>query len=1562
MRLLVIFCSLHTVTCTLAYGQEPYFSLNSNEIFASGSQPYFNLTASHVPSLEIRVYRIHDPAAFFTSQKDLHSPIAENSPQYKKTVLTARESTSGFLKVLHKRYRTVFRMLTKQSTRENLVSAYDISKQKTFVMAASFPVLKEHTLIKSFVYKTKKKKQNDDYYNYEKVSLPVKVKGVYLIEGIYKNLVAYTAVLVSDIRFIAKETASQQLVFVVKRATGEPVEGVDVVFVEKYSKEDKKTAEKKRESVTVKTDKQGIARLIKNGRKTFNFLVKKDADFLLNEPYSYSSGWDKYKVYIYTDRPVYRPGHTVHFKALLRGRKENDYDAVKAHDARVKIMDTRDNVLYEKTLTTNDWGSLEGEIDLPDEPPLGRYSIEVSPGEDLTYYGSFQVEEYRKPEYKVTAQMEKKNYVSGDTVSVSTEARYYFGEPVKDAKISYFVYRSPYDEPWWLGSEYEWYFAGDEGYYYYDFQLLDKGEGTLDENGKFSFKFQTKGQGQDSMYKVVAKVEDKSHRSVEGSAFVKVAMGTFRITLDRDRTVYTKGDTVRLSVNTKDILGNPVSKRMKIKVKQEDWAYVSEKDKQGKLIRWKWVKNENVIVVKSVKTKKSGHATVSIPVRANGSYSFLAYATDERGNRVEKTTWAYVTDSRYSFYSDTKDIELTADKTIYHINDTAKVLATLPAQNTHLFVTLEGEELYEVRVVDVPKQSVTLELPMKNEYAPNVYMKVQFVLNGKFYEGVKDLVVPPDNQFLQVDVRTDKQEYQPGENVHLRISVKDASGNPVSAEVSAGIVDESIYAIHEELAPDIRQFFYGHRWNLVDTQYSYDFYFSGYSVAKEAKLKKAMENKINWADVKGKKETKIRKKFLDTMYWNAVLRTNKNGVAEADVPCPDNLTTWRVTARAATLDSKVGQAVKTFITRKDLLIRLVLPRFFRERDTFTFQTIVHNYLESDKNVQVRLETDGLDVKESLAREIPVKKGKDVALSWNARVTSTKNVVLRAWAETNEESDAMEMTLPVLPHGIKKIQSAYANAGEKQWEKEFALDFPDNAIKNTRRVKILLSPSLMGSMYASLDYLIQYPYGCTEQTMSSFLPAVVVNDMVKELSIPISAELQKKIPDVVYRGMNRLYDYQHGDGGWGWWQNDETDTEMTAYVMLGLSLAKKAGVKVKEDMFENGVSKLYELLQNEKLNLSTRLYLLYALSLSGKVEASQIRKIYDERASWKKTNAYGLSLMALILHSRKLEKEAKDVAGVILSKAVNEGNFTYWEGKNENYWWEDDTIEMTAYALRAVVNALPDDPHIPKIVAFLLAKQKGAQWKSTRDTSLALLAFVDYLRHTGELSADFNAEVNLNGKQLKNVSFTGEDVYKKGVEIVLEANDLKQRNALEIVKNGKGMLYANIVKEYYTDEENIAPAGKTFSVSREYFLLKPRRQEEEWVYKPQAMKTMSAKVGDEILVKLTVKSAKERDYFMLEDFLPAGCEVLKSMKGYRIDGYEYDDPESYEWSYFWSEQETRDEKVSFFVTYFPKGAHTFTYIMRPEMPGNFHVMPAEGSLMYFPEAFSTSAENILSIGE
>jgi len=1539
------------------------FYLNNEGFVSPREIPSIRISGRNLRKVDFRVYRIPDPVAFFRAQPNPHSPRPVALTAAVPEAASMRESVRELTTTTARGYRDLARSVIASELRSYLADALDISTREERPAGAAaggerrqVPLLSNFPLARQFSFQAKAEKRNwwtaDAVPLFEKAA-PV---GAYLVEAVAGGKRAYTVSLVTNLRYVAKQGPSSDeklLVFVAEGDTGKPAGGARVATLQQGEEPLPQPAQPPEEA---STDASGLA-FLPPVRRSQGLMVSRGDDFLLGQAYFYfeAEDWEsagapalagkRGRVYIYTDRPVYRPGHHVFFKTLLRAQdREGRFSPGVGTNVSVAALDPQNRKVYEAELAPNELGSLEGSFTLASEPALGQYSLQLQ-WAGRSYYGHFRVEEYKKPEFEVTVATDREQYVSGDPMTIDVQATYYFGDPVAGGKLEYEVYQAYYYRPWWTDYDLAWFFAGEEGYESYDFELAEQGEGTLDEKGKFQVKLATRGRERDALFRIVARVTDATNRQISGSRRVPVAAGTFRVELDSERYATAAGDPLSFSIRTTTATGEGSSQSLQLEVIRRRWE--------------RGATHEDKVQSSEARTDGSGNARFQFTPAEPGSYQLVARAVDERGNNLRSDYSFWVWSSKpWWAESAGGSLTLTPDRKAYSASDTAQILLVSPVENPTVLFTVEGPSLLDHRVITVSGTTASIPLPLKESFSPNVYVTATAVSGGRFFEKSEVLVIPPKNRFLDLAIRTDKPIYQPGERAQLEVSAKDEEGRPVDAELSIGVVDQAVYAIEPELVPDIKAFFYGKRDNDVRTSLSTAFYM--YSSSMEASVRKRADD-LRWADFKTVSETKVRKVFKDTMFWQAVVRTGSSGVARLPLETPDNLTTWRITVRAADRDTRVGQKTATFITRKDVMVRLGLPRFFRARDRGEVLATIHNSQEKAAAIQVKMEAQGIELSGPLERTLQMEKQTRETLSWSYHAAQPGSARFIVYALAEGKSDAEQIEIPVLPHGLEVIEATTALLEKDKETSRLSLEFPGSAPPESLQANLSLAPSLGGPLLASLDYLVNYPYGCVEQTMSAFLPTVLVTQALTALGAeaPASSGKLAEVPQMVEKGLARLYNFQHDDGGWGWWESDDTHPFMTAYVLYGLSRARASGFSVDSGVLEQGQAAALAQLARSDLDLTTRTYLLYTLALSGSTDRTMVEKLFEKRRELAKDmNSMSRALLILTLQHHGLLEPARQALEELLAEARKLNGFCYWEGQSWHYDWQNDSLLTTAAALSAILAVEPKREEAVSAARWLMSRRYGERWRSTLDTAQVLYAMVEYLQARRELNANFEVEVTAGGRSLLKRRFGRDDLFKSPVAVPVPAEVLRS-GELEIKKTGSGNLYAMLTRSYYSPEEDIEPRKSgPLQIDRQYFRLQlSRRADGTFGYRRTLLGDgASVKPGDLLLAVLNPSASADSEYVMIEDMLPSGFEVIEDIRGWHIDGVPYQEYDPYGWGYWYSHREVRDNRVAFFSTYFDSGAsRSVYYVLRAQTPGEYHTMPARIELMYYPETRATSRE-------
>ncbi len=1398
------------------------------------------------------------------------------------------------------------------------VSSYyygDSGNQSSVDLSAN----KALTLVESFRQNIGRR-ESDGCFT-QRADLPRLGPGLYVIAAKADNVQRLAWMMVTSLGLVTKNAGGQLLAFATDLKSGVPVASANV-SVYSGSSEVAKAA----------TGPDGLANLTVptgGGENERTVVARSGESFAFVSAYMSSTDSNGTLIYAYTERPVYRPGQKVYFRGVARKFADEKYAVLAGKPVTVEVRDSRDTLIYRADKTTDRFGCYHGELDLNPETATGTYSlVSTIEGAGREEGATFQVMSYSKPEFSVKVEFAKKRYVRNDKVKARIVASYYFGAPVANAKVNYIVRRSPY----WLFDAEDYDYADyesdyeDEGYEDYGGygESVKEEEVRTDENGVAEISFPAEwpmpkeedGWDSDQEFSVQAYVTDASRREADGNASVIATRGLFAIDCTPDRYVAEPGSTVNVAIEAMDYDKRPVrNQKISLVVGRDYWT-----GNESRFDKWR---------ERTVTTDSDGRASFTFKPKRGGDVRITASSTDARGNRIVTSSyvWCYSEASDEDTGARYQDLKIVTDKKVYQPGDTAKVLINTSKPGATALVTVEGPRIYDQLTVPLKGNSTAVELPVRESYRPNFYIGVCFVKNKNFVQQQARARVSLDTRKLSVKIQPNKRRYLPGEKASYSITTTDSKGKPVSAEVALGVVDEAIYAIAQDRTEPILDYFYSRKPNEVSTRFSFpEIYLS--DPDKAAAAAKMPRRALS--------DVYTRKRFLDTAYWKPDIVTDANGRASVSFDLPDNLTTWRATARAITEDTSCGESRDSVLAQQDLLVRLETPRFLVQGDQTTISAIVHNYTGSRQSIDVSFSARGLNVDGDRRQSVRVDNNSSQRIDWTVSASRPGDYPISISAKAAKTGDAMMLTLPVYPHGEERITSRTGDlAGTTS--KTLFITIRNDSIPESTHLTLRMAPSLASAMLGSLDYLAQYPYGCTEQTTSSFLPDVILSKSMKDLGIS-NPELEKRLPDMVSKGLFRLYRFQLEDGGWAWCEYGDADPWMTAYVCYGLIQAGNAGFPVNQELLSKGLAGLGQLLNRPKLDTYTKTYGWYVLSLAGVKSGEQLSELSQQSSLDSRT----LAVLALGLEQSGRYNEAKGVLNRLHSRAIVEPGMIHWAGRDD---YGTANVETTAMALQAMMRIDPSDTRAYQVVRWLMHERQGDSWYSTRDTAMTLYAMSDFLKATKELAPDYEAQVYVNGKKIADARFTPDSVFQPDRVVNIARSLHKGRNQVEIRKVGVGNLYYSSSLRQYIAKKSIPATvtGTGVTVSRAYY--KPGRRYEETGRASDLGSTVSrCDSGDTVLVKLTVNSSKHLEHLLLEDYIPAGCEIID--KGH-IDYWD--------WDYWWVGRDIRDQKISFYLDSLPPGKHVITYRMRAGIPGDYRAMPAQVFAMYDPRVRSTTAE-------
>lgn len=1504
-----------------------YFSLVSDSTVMPGGEVPVQVRSAGVRQLEFRLYRVRDPRAFFLKLGDPNTFPSRGRRLYPPR--TPIEKIAAWKRRLRTRVRNLARMQFSAENRSRIRAWLQRDKSRPPTPAGAAPSFAAVPLLNPdhFVRRWTQTVQTKDRWDTAVVRVPLEQAGVYVLEATDQQKTAYTVLISTPLTAVVKSWPQKAVLRVLDSSSGKPQRGCRVELL------DPAGASSLGEAVT---DSEGAAHF--EVRQQFQQTPLTlancgEATVVAKTPeYALSPRWRGLQGVIHTDRPVYRPGQEVRFRAIVREQDEGFYARPSARKARAKVEDSRGNPVFAKTLDFTKYGTVSGEFNLPADAPLGYFSVTVTPeGEEEAVYGGLHVEEYRKPDYEVRVRPALQRTIQGSGVEVQIEARYYYGEPVSGAQVEWVVHRYRWFPLWWDWMEEEMgeaeeYFGGEQVY---------EARGRLDPEGRLAVSVPVERSEFDYQYRVEARVMDEGGRVISGAGSFVATRAPFLLRSEGEKWGWKTGETVRWRVSALDFERRPapgVSFRLEVYR-----AFDGKAAGQPSLVR-------------SGATGKDGAAIMEFPAGEAG-YWIVRVVAQGPADPVREDHWLWVA-GQMTGWQPPERIRVTLDKASYKAGETATATVVTGVPAADVWLTVEGPVLLWSRFIRVEGGAAAVEIPVKPEFAPNVFVKAVFVTAGRLYEGAVTMKVPPVQHEIFVELTPSKPEYQPGEPASFRLAAKDHEGRPVRAEFALGVVDEAIYAIQREPQPDLLKVFYGRRWNRVHTASSHSFYFWGEAGTRRIELARRPSGPFR-AQLKRDQipAPKIRKDFPDTAFWVANLETDARGEAEVRFAFPDSLTTWRTTARGVTEDTRVGGAVERVLVRKDVVVSVAAPRFFIEGDETVVPVLARNYTDKTLRARAGLRVEGLTILGGQEQDLELAPQEEAKVEYRLRADRPGKATLTASVAGAAGGDAMQVSLPVHPFGIPMEAAAQARL-EGTSSHTLAHEFPAGANSSGRILEVRLAPSLAGAVFAALEYLLKYPYGCTEQLMSSLLPNLVVAEALRKLKVEAQTD-RAQLDRNIRAGLEKLYGYQNGDGSWGWWREEDGSLFLTSYVLLGLGHARENGYPV--PAWRRGRAEAWLAAQlEENRDADQAAYALLALSMEGRPEARLVERVWRRSCEM---SAFGLASMGLAMQ-RSGDARRAEAARRLAEIAKQDGQETFWESRADPMFLHDQehSFEATGMAVRFLAAEAPDSPLLDRAAQWLMRnRDRGYYWKSTKRTAFVIYGLIPLLERSGELQPDFTARVFAGGQEILRRRFTASDaVSPKPVK--LEAPVSGDRSEVRVEMDGRGRLYASAMWQWRMAAGSGArrtPEESPLGIERQYYRLRPQNAGGSITYRLEPW-TGAARRGDIVAVRVSVRGAARLNAFVVEDPLPAGAEAIPHDRGFALQGAPV------WWNWWLNRGEMRDERVSWFPWAIPGDGFEAVYLFRFTNAGKFRAAPARVQPMYEPGVKSWSEEAVWEV--
>ena len=1273
-------------------------------------------------------------------------------------------------------------------------------------------------------------------------------------------------------------------------------------------------------------------------------------------------------VHITTDRPIYRPGHTVHFKAVLRERNGAVLKRPAIQAVRVEVRDGYGRTLHRERKSWSDFGSITGSFTLARSSALGSYRIVVDvesqrtraafdwiDGVETNWTHGFEVAEYQNPEFTASVRVaDAANDPPRPQIRAVIEADYFFGSPVGGAVVRWRATRvksdptnslpeSPRPEPddrraaffenaqqdWFDDNEYDvdedglWITDETEGEadYAWDHfeasydrwkaasETIGIGRGRLSQEGELSVVLQAPIEHTPGRILLEALVRDETN-IVRATRYVSFE-GIGRVVVSTSERFITGGGAFEVQAKVTDAEGASLSQK-----NVELVGFLQRTATPADAAEW-----ESFVSATEV-TDANGVARVRwLAPPTSGRVRILAravdgaYAVEDRYDIVCAAQHDATMTQQPSPFEDSP-LYVVPDRYIGSVGDTVTfLLRSSKAQTRGVLLLSSGHEI-ESQPITLDKGWTQLELPLQVQHSGSLEVELLVVNNGAVHRFVNSLLVYPAERVFDVDVSLDRRAYAPGEKARVRL----ATNARAETEIELAIVDASVFALAGDANTDPRTFFLlppessgglsgstnlasdANGFGIKEDEYGDAISFTDDPLAEE-------DCSIDIGEDQAA-PLQIRRNFPDTMFYAGQITTDEHGHAVVEIDIPDSLTEWRVVARAISGDDKFGVGHSEILTRKNVVVRLLTPPFLTAGDEAQVTAIVHNDLDQRAIFQLELQSYSQDhftenFRQDVAHMtfgIEIEAGGEASRSWPVGADEPGFLKLLVSAISSQGSDAIERTLEVKRRGAEK-RVAITGTVNGAWRS--ALTLPEDAVAGSARLEVRALPADISVVESALDYLAGYPYGCVEQTMSRFLPSLIALRSMERLGIDNPA-LAAKLPKMIDEGLQRLYGFQHFDGGWGWWQDDDTNVDMTAYVLFGLATARAAGVRVDGLALSKGFDALSE--QDDIPALG-----ILAQRIAGEIDEEgerDLRQLAEPKSI--EDRAF------LVLAGRK------DLADGLPRRAAVPTTA--------------DGVREMALTLKALHSVGTNDATRALARALLLAR-RGEAWHSTLDSAWAVYALVDVLGRQPVPKLEVRAG-GYNRPIEQNVATIDFLKAAPGSAIPFTVNAHIHAQSPEYADVYATAVLHYEVKEIPEPDPESTGIGGAFELTRQFQRIAIVDGEETWVTLTSGA---VVEVGEPLRCVITLISNRpDERYVMVESPLPAGFAAREALSEFDHEDVSpsLDDFDRIEY---------REDRVAAAADQTNGLApHTLVYRLRATRPGTYTARPARAFAMYEPE--------------
>lgn len=1222
--------------------------------------------------------------------------------------------------------------------------------------------------------------------------------------------------------------------------------------------------------------------------------------------------------YIYGDRNLYRPGEKIFVSCLIRNFNG---ELTAQLPVKIKIYNPSGNLISEMKRTLNEEGSFEIEYQTLQSDMTGQYRFDLFTGNDI-YLNTYRIslEDFVPDRLKINLKPNVDKAETGEHVRFELEALNFFGPPASGRN---WEFESTFDPFPFKSKKFPEFNFIDYSVStnYYDPIILS---GQTDDNGKANVSCYIPNNLQSSgIINMRAKtaVFDETGRPVYQYSQIEVYPKKYYIGILNKTNYYVSPNTnQRVRIIAVDKYDNPINGfKAKIELIRKEWHSVLRRSGANNALRY--VSEQRDITVKTETiTLGSSPYEYSFSVPRSGDYVLKVSKQGESGyNQIWFYSYSWATSDAASFEIDPEaKVDIILDKKSYSPGDKAKVLFQTPFDGKML-VTVERNKVYEHRYVDVKNNSASIELSVKNEYLPNVY------ISAVLFRKVKDQDIPlmAGHGFVpfMVEDKSNKLNVQIFAPERIRPKRKQKitiNTGEKYAYLTLAAVDEGICQVKNYKTPDPYNYFYAKK-SL--TTLTYDFFkdliqepvkATSKSVGGDADEQMEYRKRVNPLGVQ---------RFKPLAIWSGIIKTDSDGKAEITLDIPEFSGELRLMAFAYK-GKRFGSSQKGMKISDPIVINASIPRFLSSNDSLVMSITAFNTTDRKADLQFNIETGGTVYAPNRTANLSVDANQERYVETIIKAKNqigAGNIKISTSAFGEKIESFIELPVRSVSPFISESFSGFVEGGNSVNQY-----IDDKYMTFGRKAYVALSPFPVVNFAKRLKYLVGYPHGCLEQTVSKAFPQLYLRDIAAVLDPNMKTGGSPGY--FVNEAISKLSSMQNYDGSFVYWPGGNYSNDWTTvYATHFLIEAQKAGYDVREKTLNSALNSLQKIARGKKVydyvfyegnrrkikRIADKsvIYALYVLSLAKKQEIAMMNYYRVEKSMLTLDSKYLLAAAFMLSGDRRTYLE-------LLPK-----QFSAEESERTDGYNFESPIRANALILNLLLETDLNNPNIPTYMEYLSSLYAKDNWFSTQDDAFTLLAFGKAARLAA--GGRLEAVVKVNGKEFKYKGGTVKyDIDPFGKNVAISAS-------------GSGRLYYSIIVEGIRTDGRIRIEDRNLQVRREFYNRMGQR-----------IDLNSIKQNDLIIVKVNIRSSAEYlENVAITDMLPAGFEI-ENPRLIESSKYSFTQDAAYP-KYL----DIRDDRINIYTNFNGRREQNFYYMARAVSRGVFDYAPIVAEAMYSPNYYS-----------